>query len=351
MRLKAYLKLFFFLTAVATARAQQSEEKLSEVLILGTYHLAQIDNFQTEMLDPLVNKLDAANFNVVAIENMPLQTITDIDSREDRAFTALINKIGTKRLNFAREMQEKLNVSRVQADSMVNRLMDERDMSQTTTRTYIQHLIAAGDLNSAAMMYDRAAQQTKDQIKRNLSADLQAELFKILKSKNEINQIAIRLADLEGLKKLFYIDDLQDESILLKYYPDFIKDYQANATRVDSLMDKSVVEDIAFAKARSKKQKNLMPLYRYLNSENYMKHDFVGQWEIWFKTNFESKSDLARYYLWEMRNLSIAANILKVIARNPGKKILVVIGASHKSFLEKYLSRVSHVNLLTFNDL
>ena len=47
-----------------------------------------------------------------------------------------------------------------------------------------------------------------------------------------------------------------------------------------------------------------------------------------------------------MLNLQIAANITKVCSFYPGKKVLVVIGASHKSFIEKYLKQNPDIEIL-----
>jgi pheromone shutdown protein TraB len=86
-----------------------------------------------------------------------------------------------------------------------------------------------------------------------------------------------------------------------------------------------------------------------MNSKEYQKQDYDAQWKIWLNTNFPSGSDRARYALWEMRNLQISANIMKTAAFYPGKKILVIIGASHKSFIEKYLQQANNIRLLDFN--
>ena len=79
-----------------------------------------------------------------------------------------------------------------------------------------------------------------------------------------------------------------------------------------------------------------------------MKQDFEAQWSVWLKTNFPSGSDRARYSLWEMRNLQISANIVKTSSFYPGKSIIVIIGSSHKSFIEKYLRQVPDIELLEF---
>jgi len=91
---------------------------------------------------------------------------------------------------------------------------------------------------------------------------------------------------------------------------------------------------------------DLVDLYLFMNSEEYMKQDFEAQHEIWFKSNFTTGTGRSRYSLWEMRNLQITANILKTCSFYPGKRIIVIIGASHKGFIEKYLGQISDIELL-----
>ena len=50
--------------------------------------------------------------------------------------------------------------------------------------------------------------------------------------------------------------------------------------------------------------------------------------------------------MWEQRNLAIVSNIMKIAATNAGKRILVIIGSAHKSYLEKYLRQIPDVEVL-----
>jgi pheromone shutdown protein TraB len=79
-----------------------------------------------------------------------------------------------------------------------------------------------------------------------------------------------------------------------------------------------------------------------------MNQDYNAQWEIWLNTNFDSGSGRARFALWEMRNLQIAANILNVVSCHSGERILVIIGSSHKGFLERYLKQMKDIELLEY---
>ena len=99
------------------------------------------------------------------------------------------------------------------------------------------------------------------------------------------------------------------------------------------------------------KSKNLLPLYEYINSPEYVKEDVAVQWDIFLKTNLPSGLDRTRLALWEVRNLNIASHIRKASALHPGQKVLVIIGASHKYFLDTYLSEMRDVEVLQLLDI
>ncbi|MGL5890442.1 MAG: DUF5694 domain-containing protein, partial [Bacteroidia bacterium] len=157
------------------------------------------------------------------------------------------------------------------------------------------------------------------------------------------------LAKRLNIKELEYIDNMQDETILGMNYPEFFEDYQASQDAIGKMIAQaSVFEDTDRLTANCIKNNNLLPLYKFMNSEKYMKEDYRGQWELWLRTNFKSKTDRSRYSLWEMRNLQITAHIMRLVAKYPEKKIVIVIGASHKSFIEKHLSQMPDIELLRF---
>ena len=49
---------------------------------------------------------------------------------------------------------------------------------------------------------------------------------------------------------------------------------------------------------------------------------------------------------WETRNLRMAANIREVLGSQPGIRLLVIVGASHKGYLEAYLHQMHDVRVL-----
>jgi pheromone shutdown protein TraB len=49
---------------------------------------------------------------------------------------------------------------------------------------------------------------------------------------------------------------------------------------------------------------------------------------------------------WETRNLRMAANIREVMAARPGMRMLVIVGASHKAYLDAYLNQMHDVSII-----
>ena len=91
---------------------------------------------------------------------------------------------------------------------------------------------------------------------------------------------------------------------------------------------------------------DLLGFYRWINSPEFGKADLDAQWHIFLRANLPSGLDRARAALWEERNLRIAANIRRAAAYGTGKRVLVIIGASHKPFLDAYLRQMMDVEVV-----
>ena len=60
-----------------------------------------------------------------------------------------------------------------------------------------------------------------------------------------------------------------------------------------------------------------------------------------------SAARFGRQYLafWETRNLRMASNIREMLGPRPGIRALVVVGASHKGYLEAYLNQMHDIRI------
>lgn len=341
MRLSIYI-VFLALTLSSTIIAQTEIDK-TKVLILGTYHLNQIPDFNPKMLDQLIAKLNTYKFDAICIENMSGELLYDIQSRNDSTYNDVLESYGGKRLMIADSMQKKLNISFLEAQQKTISTLRKTQLSDSDRQTLVNYFMASTDLASATLQF----QYMKDTSTSN-DFEIDGLLGKLSESSNEIYSLAVILAKNQNIQKLEYIDNLQDETLLFKYYPMFMHDYINNQDLFSELPNLPVYKEMQVGVQNSIEKNDLLDLYLYLNSTEYQEQDINAQWSIWLKTNFPSASDRARYSLWEMRNLQITANILQKAAFYPKKNILVIIGASHKSFIEKYLLQIPDIELLEF---
>lgn len=338
MKTSIVISLFLL---ISTSLFSQSITR-TKILVLGTPHLEQLDNFHPDYLTRVLDSLKNKNFDVVAIENMPAELLLDIKSRTENHWQDLYSSFN-KFIEFGLSHQKTVNKTFEEAKKNIESLNLKENISDIERIDYINSYLCIYEVWSATLYY----KELKD--KSKLSKTVIDLLEKLARSKNEINTIGLEIAITNKLRQINYIDNLQDETILLNEFPMFMNEYQSNSKSINELINKSkFYEKVSSLENEAIKNKDLYTLYKFYNSKEYMKQDFEGQWELWFKTNFNSKSDRSRYSLWEMRNLFITANILRVVASNPEKKILVIIGASHKSFLEKYLKQIPDIELFDF---
>ncbi len=348
--MKLLLRVCFLLVILLKVQilCAQKELRKTQIMVLGTYHLNQIKEFNSEMLDNLVVKLNDFNFDAICIEKMPGELLYDIESRNDSAFVELLQYFGGDRLEIAKIAQENLGIGFMEAQTKSLELLDNDKLSEVDRSLLIKYFIASTDLASATLHY-RYLENKSILGSSEFEEQIQEKLEKLSKSKNEIYSLALRLAYNRNLQKLEYIDNVQDETLLYKYYPNFTQDYVNNQEQFNGISKLPVYNKVNDLVGQGVESNDLLNLYVFQNSKVFQDQDFEAQWSIWLNTNFSSGSDRARYSLWEMRNLQITANILKIASLYPKKRILVIIGASHKSFIEKYLQQIPDIEITDFN--
>ncbi|MBT3252162.1 MAG: hypothetical protein HN729_09895 [Candidatus Marinimicrobia bacterium] len=338
-----YIAILLLLCSI-NLNGQIASEK-TKVLILGTPHLNQIPNFQPKMLDNLVIKLDSLKFDAVCIENMPGELLYDIESREDSAYTYIVEHIAGLRFALADSMQVNLGIGFVESEKNAKDLLKKETLADADRVQLIEYLIASTDIYSATLQYKLIKEKSTFD-GSNISQYTMAVIEKYGDDLNEISSLALRLASNQNLQKLEYIDNLQDESFLYKHFPNFTEDFTDNQELFKDIGNSPVFLKFNELITSGITDEDLLDVYLFMNSEEYMIQDYEAQHVIWLNSNFESGTDRARYSLWEMRNIQITANILKTCAFYPGKNVIVIIGASHKSFIEKYLKQVPDIELL-----
>jgi hypothetical protein len=201
--------------------------------------------------------------------------------------------------------------------------------------------LAAGDRGSALVQWLRLAAPERH-AGDGLDAALVAQFGELMTRRDETMLIAARLAARLGLERVWPVDDHTADAPISDE-----KAYEAAITRAwdnpaaarRSATDKTIEANLTTGDA-------LLALYRAENAPQMA--DLIFASDFGAALAEPSPQAFGRGYVgyWETRNLRIAANIRDILGIHPGSRALVLIGASHKPYLEAYLDEMHDVSLV-----
>jgi hypothetical protein len=95
----------------------------------------------------------------------------------------------------------------------------------------------------------------------------------------------------------------------------------------------------------------VMALYRHLNDPSLARLNYDSDFGAALEE--DSPQQFGRGYVayWETRNLRMASNIREAIGNQPGSRTLVIVGASHKRYLEAYLHQMHDVRIVSSDQM
>jgi hypothetical protein len=319
--------------------------KQNEVMVLGTAHLAQLPStFLPASLDILKERLFAWKPQIVAIESMS-GTQCDMMRQYPQRYDGVIQRFCTWDTAPARAATG-LDVpgATVEMDRLLANWPAEPASSQRRHLAAI--FLAAGEPVSALVQWLRLPQA-----ERRVGDGLDATLVEALNKRRfgrgprgEDTLIAAPLAAALGLDRVVSMDDHTltdvppphqdgyDEAIAAAW------NNPANAER--QRMYKRLLADVSSAE-------NVMSLYRAVNDPSHAMLIYTADFGA--AVNETSPQQFGRGYVayWETRNLRMASNIREAIGNHPGHRTLVIVGWSHKGYLEAYLNQMHDVRIVS----
>ena len=335
--------------------AKISESEASQVLILGTVHLRTYeDDFNRDVLDELLNVLERYKPELIGIESLAPIVLRDmVNSGEANA--EILKEFGKRSAEFGIKARSALQMSWVEAKTRIDEMLEdigarEKDINIDQIRKeLVLHFLAVNDIYSALLQWSYLTEDERTNISR-LDTDIQDYFSEHIQSSNENVSIGIALATRLNHQKIYAINDHRDKEDFVKI-ADALSIELENNEYLKNQPWKTLYEELTEIQNKSYAAGDLLPLYTYLNSKDYVLKDIDSQWQILFKAKLPSGLGQTRVAYWDVRNLGIAANIRRVMALNPGKKMLVVIGASHKGFLDALLAESMDVKVVQLADI
>lgn len=317
----------------------------TEVAVLGTVHLSQLDKrFTRARLDPLIGRLAKWRPTIITVEN---DRGGDCDEAAGRT-----DIFGVKVTRYCVDVaagRAAAGVNQVQAEAAIDAMLAKPVANRTPAerRRLATLFMAAGDLGSALVQWLRLppVERRADDL---LTPAVAERLLRDAESNNESFAIAARLATQLGLERVYPIDDSTGGRVVLPTTEIYMK-------QLTSLWDNAWVREAeAVSKPKSEAMLNggdILAYYRYINDPATLARQMRGDFAAAIADQSPDKTGRLYLAYWEIRNLNMVSNIRYAFARDPGTRVLSIVGSSHKPYFERYLGTQSDVRIVDVNTL
>jgi hypothetical protein len=311
----------------------------NEVLVLGSPHLSQLPKtFQAASLTLLNERLAAWKPQAIAIEAVSgpqCDLMRRYPARYKDSIGAYCRDTAPARLATGLDVAA--------ATEAAEALLAAWPASPTPAqRRRLAALFFAGGEEASALVQWLRLPEAERRAGDGLDAALVGVLVKLETRTDESLMIGARLAVRLGLERLYAMDDHTADSATgdEKAFGDaLMKAWDNPATKQRTAVDKAQEGLLASAEG-------VLAMYRADNAP--------GQAALVYRSDFgaalnePSAQRFGRQYVgyWETRNLRMAANIRDVLGMRPGQRMLVIVGASHKGYLESYLHQMHDVRIV-----
>lgn len=309
------------------------------VMVLGSPHLAQLSNaFRPEQAAPLMARLAAWRPQLIAIE-----VVSGAQCDQLRRYPARYRDAIASYCWDPAPARAATGLDVAAATVEADRLLAgwPATPGATQRRRLAAVMLASGDRFSALVQWLRLPEAERH-AGEGLDAGLVALLDKLKARRGEDTVLAVALAVRLGLERIVLMDDHSADGA------------SSNDPAADAAMMR--MWDNPIGRQRKAADDRLQAALGTPNGllAMYRAYNAPGYWRLVYGSDFgaalaePSPQGIGRAYLtyWEVRNLRMAANIREAIGRNTGTRALVIVGASHKQYLEAYLQQMHDVRLV-----
>jgi len=307
----------------------------AQVLVLGSMHLSgRPPGFNPASLDHVLDRLAAFQPDIVTIE---------MESSEECDLAASHPaKYGSDYCPPTVAAAAATGLDGPAAAAAVNQTLKARPAQPAPSqRRHLAALfMAANDVASADVQWlqlPAAERHAGD----SLDAPLVQMLEQLQQRNNERYQLGARLAARLGLPRVYGVDNHTGDHI----------DVPDSKALVRSLEAAWAAGGAALKQRQQREQAldqdaDLLPLYRFLNQPESLR--IYADANVSPAMRAKSAEGYPQIWVagWEIRNLRIAANIRETFRERPGARVVSIIGASHKPWLDTWLGQLQGVTIV-----
>jgi hypothetical protein len=205
--------------------------------------------------------------------------------------------------------------------------------------------IAANDRASATVQWLRLPESERHAAD-GLTEDMVDMILRKGKPLNENYAIGAALAAQLGLERVYPVDDHAADTALDEKSPEGL----AYGNAIQAAWKAKPAPAIRAQEEQLEKNLrtggDVMALYRLMNAPESQR-DMIAS-DMGRNVAYPSSQFYGRQYVawWETRNLRIAANIRSTLQKHPEARVLSIIGATHKGYLDAYLDMMQDVRIV-----
>jgi hypothetical protein len=318
----------------------------TKVLVLGTQHLdGAPEGFRTEWLEPVMCRLRAYHPDVILTELMPGTQIFALDAGAAYYGTAAEEYAGPV-LTLAKQTQAALGLTGPQALVEANKLIDRGALAPSDRRRLAALFLAAAEPFSAVVQWLRLP--AAEHVARDgLTSDMVAKLDRYKTRRSELVAIDARLAADLGHERVYGIGDhssdvAQPDEAALKAATDADPALRAKLNWQTPALAPYNHEHQVLSSPGA-----VLPMYQALNDPHVGELDADAQSVSMNNSKSAGALGRQRVAAWEAQNLQMLTGLREVTAAYPGKRVLLVIGSSHKPMLDAYLRLLLDVDVVS----
>lgn len=307
----------------------------AQIMILGTVHLSGMPaGFNSASLDSVLNRLVMFKPDIITIE---------AESGEECDLAARhVAKYGPDYCAPTDVAKAATGLDVPAAIAEVDKTLKAWSAQPTPAqrRRLAALFLAANDRASAYVQWLQLP-ETERRAGDSLNALLVGMLRQIATRSNENYQLGARLAAQLGLQRVHAVDNHTGDHIDVPDIGAFVRSIEAAWAAGGKEMKEREKQEKALSQSS-----DLLPLYRYVNDPEGLR--VMAEANVRASMRANSPDGYPQMFVagWEIRNLRMVANIRETFRERPGARVLSIVGASHKPWLDGWLGQLQGVEIV-----